>query len=118
MTAKQRLNVLVVDRDESTVAGLKDFLIEEGYQPHFLTEPDAVVYLGRRRGARLLPPKYLAELIDAYNHYYHHYDRAPVLVVDTRDLNFPDRSSDFEELVDQLKRPQRGTHYYMPRGVR
>ncbi len=43
MTAKQRLNVLVVDRDESTVAGLKDFLTEEGYQPHFLTEPDAVV---------------------------------------------------------------------------
>jgi DNA-binding NtrC family response regulator len=43
MAGKQRLNVLVVDRDEATVIDLKDFLTREGYQAHVLTEPDRVV---------------------------------------------------------------------------
>ncbi len=43
MDAKQRLNVLVVDRDEGSNIELKDFLTEEGYQAAVLTEPDQVV---------------------------------------------------------------------------
>ena len=62
--------------------------------------------------------EYLAELIDAYNHYYHYYTRSPVLVVDTRNLNFPQRPEDFEELLEQLKKPPKGTHYYVPLGSR
>ena len=58
--------------------------------------------------------EYMAELIDAYNHYFHYYNRSPLLVVDTRNLNFPESKSDFEELVAQLERPVRGTEYFMP----
>jgi len=43
MAGKQRLNVLVVDRDEATILELKDFLTEEGYQAFALTEPGQVV---------------------------------------------------------------------------
>jgi DNA-binding response OmpR family regulator len=43
MAAKQRLNVLVVDRDEATNLELKDFLTEQGYQATVLTEPDQVI---------------------------------------------------------------------------
>ena len=43
MGAKQRLNVLVVDRDEATNIELKDFLTEQGYQANTLTEPDQVI---------------------------------------------------------------------------
>jgi DNA-binding response OmpR family regulator len=43
MGAKQRLNVLVVDSDEATDIELKDFLTEQGYQAHVLTEPDQVL---------------------------------------------------------------------------
>ena len=43
MASKQRLNVLVVDRDEETHLELKDFLSEEGYQAFALSEPDLVV---------------------------------------------------------------------------
>ncbi len=43
MGAKQRLNVMVVDRDEATNVELKDCLSEEGYQAHALAEPDQVV---------------------------------------------------------------------------
>jgi DNA-binding response OmpR family regulator len=43
MASKQRLNVLVVDRDEATNVELKDFLNEEGYQAFAISDPDQVV---------------------------------------------------------------------------
>ncbi len=89
--------------------------------------PDLVLYLTAdvdtcmariRKRARSfekeISDEYMAELIDAYNHYFHYYNRSPLLVVDTRNLNFPDSKSDFEELVQQLQRPVRGTEYFVP----
>ena len=89
--------------------------------------PDLVLYLTAdvdtcmariRKRARSfekeISDEYMAELIDAYNHYFHYYNRSPLLVVDTRNLNFPDSKSDFEELVQQLLRPIRGTEYFVP----
>ncbi len=91
--------------------------------------PDQVLYLvadvdtclGRikkrhRDYEKKMSGEYLAELIDAYNHYYHHYRRSPLLVVDTRHLNFPERPGDFEELLNQLRQPMKGTHYYQALG--
>ena len=43
MAGKQRLNVLVVDRDEATNVDLKDFLTQEGFQATALSEPAQVV---------------------------------------------------------------------------
>jgi DNA-binding NtrC family response regulator len=43
MATKQRLNVLVVDRDEGSNIAIKDFLTEEGYQAHVVTEPSEVI---------------------------------------------------------------------------
>jgi deoxyadenosine/deoxycytidine kinase len=93
--------------------------------------PDLVLYLvadvetcmeriGRRQRAyeRQMSTEYLSQLIDAYHHFYHYYDRSPLLVVDTRHVNFPHRSEDFEDLIQQLARPIRGTEYYVPRGSR
>jgi deoxyadenosine/deoxycytidine kinase len=92
--------------------------------------PDLVLYLTAdvdtcmariRKRARSfekeISDEYMAELIDAYNHYFHYYNRSPLLVVDTRNLNFPDSKSDFEELVAQLERPIRGTEYFSPHGA-
>jgi deoxyadenosine/deoxycytidine kinase len=91
--------------------------------------PDLVVYLVadlstcmeriRRRQRTVekhISTEYMAELIDAYNHYYHYYKASPLLVVDTRQLNFPERPEDFEELIHQLQRPIKGTEYYVARG--
>ena len=54
MAARQRLNVLVVDRDEATNVELKDFLSEEGYQAHALAEPDQVVEEVRKGRVQLV----------------------------------------------------------------
>jgi len=43
MATKQRLNVLVVDRDEGSNIEIKDFLTERGYQAHVVTEPSEVL---------------------------------------------------------------------------
>ena len=93
--------------------------------------PDLVIYLvadvdtcmerirrRQRNIERQISSDYLAQLIDAYNHYYHYYERSPLLVVDTRHLNFPDRPEDFAELLNRLSRPIKGTEYFVPMGSR
>lgn len=96
-----------------------------------LAVPDLVIYLvadidtcmGRirrrqRNVEKSIAQEYVAELIDAYNHYYHYYSRSPLLVVDTRYLNFPDRPEDFDELLHRLAKPIKGTEYFQPLGSR
>lgn len=91
--------------------------------------PDLVLFLSadldtcleriRKRGRayeKPLAPDYLREVIDAFNHYYHYYDKTPLLVVDTRERNFPDRPEDLDDLIARLRRPIKGTEYYVPRG--
>ena len=43
MASKQQLNVLVVDRDEGSIAQIKNFLTDEGYQAQTLTDAEQVV---------------------------------------------------------------------------
>ncbi|MCZ6725788.1 MAG: deoxynucleoside kinase [Acidobacteria bacterium] len=91
--------------------------------------PDLVLYLTanldtclerinkrNRSFERRISSDYLSELIDAYNHYYHYYNRSPLLVVDTRNLDVVERPEDFDELVHQLMKPIKGTQYFVPRG--
>lgn len=82
---------------------------------HLVADVDTCMERIKRRARsveKTLSPDYLAELIDAYNHYYHYYSRSPLLVVDTRHLNFPLRSEDFDELIHRLSKPIRGTEYF------
>jgi DNA-binding response OmpR family regulator len=43
MAEKQRLNVLVIDRDEATVLEVKDFLAQEGFRVQVATDPGGLV---------------------------------------------------------------------------
>lgn len=96
-----------------------------------IPSPDLVVYLSadletcmgrinkrRRDFEKSMSEDYMTELIDAYNHYYHYYDKSPLLVVDTRNLDFRQNEADFEDLVTRISRPIRGTQYYVPLGSR
>lgn len=89
--------------------------------------PDLVLYLvadvetcmrrvrhRQRPIERHLAEDYLGQLIDAYNHYFHYYDRSPLLVVDTRHIDFVHHTQDFEDLLAVLSRPVRGTEFYSP----
>ena len=93
--------------------------------------PDLVLYLvadvetclerikrRQRSFERNMSGEYLSELIDAYNHFYHYWSSSPLLVVDTRHIDFVEREEDFEDLVRKLSRPVKGTEYYVPLGSR
>jgi deoxyadenosine/deoxycytidine kinase len=78
--------------------------------------PDAVIYLQasaatlvervRRRAKgyeRTVTEEYLALLADSYARFFYHYDAAPLLIVNSENLNFVERDADFELLVSRLR---------------
>ena len=97
-----------------------------------LPVPDLVVYLQsptdvlkrrlRDRAARrvdddapLPSESYVAEVNEAYNHFFFHYTSTPLLVVETSqfDLSWGDHAVD--DLLRQIKAMGSGTRYYVPR---
>jgi len=58
---------------------------------------------------------YLAEVNEAYNHFFFHYTATPLLVVETSqfDLSWGDEALD--DLLRQIRSMSRGTRYYVPR---
>ena len=77
--------------------------------------PDLVIYLQapvetlvarvRRRGAtfeRGISEEYLARLSQAYTRFFHDYSGAPVLMVNSKNLNFVDRPADFALLLQRI----------------
>lgn len=94
-----------------------------------LPKPDLVVYLEasvevcleriRKRGRpyeRTIDAAYLRRLKEAYAEFFFHYTETPLLVVNTDDLDFVHRDQDFDALVAQMVRVQRGTQVFIPLG--
>ncbi len=68
-------------------------------------QPDTLVERVRKRGVEMeaaISEAYLRELVEGYSRYFHHYDAAPLLIVNTEHLNPIDRDDDFDVLVRQL----------------
>ena len=91
--------------------------------------PDLVVYL-RVSVDRLLhnialrgrsyetdmDPAYLAELVEAYDRFFTHYTKGPLLIVDGSRIDFVRNATTFEELVRQVADTPAGTRYFNPPG--
>ena len=97
-----------------------------------LAAPDLVIYLQtptdllrkrlKDRARRHVEPdgslpgdEYIAELNEAYNHFFFPYTATPLLVVETSqfDLSWGDEALD--DLLKQIQSMSRGTRYYVPR---
>jgi len=91
--------------------------------------PDLVIYLQadldtlqrriKERGRSFehnLSRDYLAELSEAYNHFFFHYTDTPLLVVNVAGIDFVKRERDFDDLVAKICEPHPGTRYYVPMG--
>ncbi len=89
-------------------------------------KPDLVIYLQgsletclkrikkkTRTLEKSVTPEYLAQLIEAYNYYFYHYEETPLLVVDTNEIDFVNRPADFDDLVSQVQRARKGVQYYV-----
>ncbi len=91
-------------------------------------QPDLVIYLQatpetlvdrvRRRGIdieRDIDDDYLAQVNEHYMHFFHNYSAAPVMVVNSQNLNFADSGDDFRLLVQRIE-TMRGQREYFNRG--
>jgi deoxyadenosine/deoxycytidine kinase len=47
--------------------------------------------------------EYLALLAESYARFFYHYNAAPVLIVNSENLNFVERDADFELLVSRMR---------------
>jgi deoxyguanosine kinase len=60
----------------------------------------------RKRGAayeRGIVDDYLSTLSTAYGRFFHEYNAAPILIVNSKNLNFVDRPSDFALLLERIE---------------
>ena len=70
-------------------------------------QPATLVERVRRRSAgyeRGISDEYLAVLAESYARFFYHYDAAPLLIVNSENLNFVERDADFELLVSRVRR--------------
>lgn len=58
---------------------------------------------------------YLLVLNEAYNRYFFHYDKTPLLILNVDDFDFKKNPKDIDELLEILKKPQKGRKYYVRR---
>jgi len=66
---------------------------------------DTLMNRVERRGIRYeqqMTPEYLAQLSDSYTRFFHHYDIAPVLFVNTEGLNFVDEPTHLDWLIQRI----------------
>ncbi|AWF82531.1 deoxynucleoside kinase [Microbulbifer sp. A4B17] len=90
-------------------------------------KPDLVIYLQapvevlqariRNRGIpseQAISHEYLATLNNAYTRFFHFYDEAPLLIVNTEEIDIVDSSEDYQQLVEYLFTITSGRHYYNP----
>ena len=108
--------------DELTLYGQLATILEQR-----VLKPDLVIYLQARtevlqqrirwRGRSFeqdMDPEYLEALNGAYSYFFHHYKDAPLLVVNTDNLDFVNVPGDFDMLFEQLTEQFAGTRYFAP----
>jgi deoxyadenosine/deoxycytidine kinase len=81
--------------------------------------PESLMQRVRRRGndfERAMSEEYLLRLSDAYGRFFHQYDGAPVLMVNSENLNVVDHAGDFDLLLERMEK-MRGPREYFSRGA-
>ncbi|MHC4993093.1 MAG: deoxynucleoside kinase, partial [Planctomycetota bacterium] len=61
---------------------------------------------------------YINEVNKAYNYFFFHYTATPLLVIDTTPIDFVHHEEHLDELVEQIRKMDRGVQYYRPLGSR
>jgi deoxyguanosine kinase len=94
-----------------------------------LPQPDLVIYLQAKpevlrariakkkaREEQQISPDYVEEVSRAYEHFFFRYEAADLLVIDTSEIDFVERSEDLQQLLRRLQEPVKGTQYFLPLG--
>ncbi len=92
-----------------------------------IVKPDLVIFLQadtdtllrriRQRGRpfeKEINYEYIAAVNEAYSHFFFRYSDAPLLVINTSDIDFVHRRDDLDDLLKQILNMKQGTQYYVP----
>ena len=93
-------------------------------------KPDLVIFLqaetktlverirGRNREYEMeISEAYINEVNKAYNYFFFHYNKTPLLVIDTTTIDFVHHEEHLDELEEQIRKMDRGVQYYRPLGT-
>lgn len=78
-------------------------------------QPDTLIQRVQKRGRdyeRQVSEDYLAALGDSYSRFFYHYSEAPVLIVNSENLNFVDRDHDLELLLERMSGMRGGREFF------
>jgi deoxyguanosine kinase len=85
--------------------------------------PDLVIYLQakpeilqKRVSKKGDPAETQISAANAYSHFFFRYSASNLLVVDTTEIDFVERSQDLQGLLRRLRQPVKGTQYFLPLG--
>jgi deoxyguanosine kinase len=94
-----------------------------------VTKPDLVIFLQAetrtlverisrrdRQYEAQISDAYINEVNKAYNYFFFHYTQTPLLVIDTTSIDFVHHEEHLVELVEQIRKMDRGVQYYRPLG--
>jgi len=95
-----------------------------------LPAPDLVIYLQAKpevlrariakkaaRDENQISVEYIEEVARAYEHFFFRYAASDLLVINTSDIDFVERSADLQQLLRRLQDPVKGTQYFLPLGA-
>lgn len=92
--------------------------------------PDLVIYLQAKpevlrariakkasRNETRISLEYIEEVARAYEHFFFRYAASDLLVINTSEIDFVERSKDLQQLLRRLQDPVKGTQYFLPLGA-
>ena len=96
-----------------------------------IVAPDLVIYLQadtnrlmeniRKRGRAYemrMEWQYLDSLNQLYNDYFFRFDKSPLLIINTNDIDFVANPGDLDEIIKFIREPVGGTRFFNPAGSR
>ncbi len=61
---------------------------------------------------------YINALNELYNKFFFHYNKAPLLVINTDEIDFQNSEQDYQDILVEINHHQAGTRYYIPQKSR
>lgn len=128
-----RVSDFLIEKDRlfaQVTLGHDEFRLYEQVHDHIAFEgpvPDLVIYLQapvevlleriRQRGnpyERAIEPAYLEQVAQAYMQFFHFYDAAPLLIINTATIDLVNNDSDYNALLEQMHAMRGGRQYFNP----
>ena len=81
------------------------------------SETDRLMYNIKIRGREFeknMDYRYIDNLNQIYNEYLFRYNKGPLVIINTNDIDFVNNKDDLNEIIDFIKQPSEGTRYFNP----